>query len=71
MLDIYRRKTGEHHDSKKLEDSLPSREEEERHQKLLAENEQLKKQIQEVRQLESYEYCSIWLVIHNLMSEVS
>ncbi|GAU88441.1 hypothetical protein RvY_01140-2 [Ramazzottius varieornatus] len=47
VIEIYRRKTGEHHDSKKLEDSLPSREEEEKHQKLLAENEQLKKQIQE------------------------
>lgn len=49
VIEIYRRKTGEHHDSKKLEDSLPSREEEEKHQKLLAENEQLKKQIQEVK----------------------
>ncbi|OQV25760.1 Gamma-aminobutyric acid type B receptor subunit 1 [Hypsibius exemplaris] len=47
VLEIYRRKKGDHNDSKKLDDSLPSREEEEKHQKLLAENEELKKQIQE------------------------
>lgn len=50
ILEIYRRKT-EQNDSKKLEDSLPSREEEEKHQKLLAENEELKKQIQEVSEM--------------------
>ena len=50
VLEIYRKKKGDHHDSKKLDDSLPSREEEEKHQKLLAENEELKKQIQEVSQ---------------------
>ncbi|XP_055338701.1 gamma-aminobutyric acid type B receptor subunit 1-like isoform X3 [Paramacrobiotus metropolitanus] len=46
IIEIYRRKT-EHSDSKKLEDSIPSREEEEKYQKLLGENEELKKQIQE------------------------
>ncbi|ESP00240.1 hypothetical protein LOTGIDRAFT_141127 [Lottia gigantea] len=60
MVEVKRHSSADEEDNSGLTDSLVSREEEERHQRLLAENEQLKKQIADVSRFMSYDiYMSL------------